>query len=152
MAKYEKGDHVMYTSNMGEIDIGIVINIHYDDTPPYYTIRLQRTGAEKVTDEKNLTLMEEEEEREEIEKEEEKEEKIIEESKQENQKSQKRVQKRVKSKTQQKKGEDSKTKSDSLIQNQALNWTIAGILALSLGIYFSYNIFGRSFSFPKSSR
>jgi hypothetical protein len=59
-AEFEKGDPVLYTSNTGEIELGTVINVHYDDSPPYYTIRLTRNNKEKVTDGKNLTYLDSE--------------------------------------------------------------------------------------------
>ena len=64
-AEFEKGDQVLYTSNSGVIELGVILNIHYDDTPPYYTIRLLRTNHEKVTDAKNLTLLSQEDQEEE---------------------------------------------------------------------------------------
>jgi hypothetical protein len=60
--EFEKGDQILYTSNSGEIELGVILNIHYDDTPPYYTIKLARNNNEKVTDAKNLTLLSHEEE------------------------------------------------------------------------------------------
>lgn len=59
--EFEKGDQILYTSNTGEIELGVVINVHYDDHPPYYTIKLSRNNKDKVTDGKNLTLLEEDE-------------------------------------------------------------------------------------------
>jgi ATP-dependent Zn protease len=56
-AEFEKGDPILYTSNNGEIELGTVINVHFDDSPPYYTIRLTRNDKEKVTDGKNLTYL-----------------------------------------------------------------------------------------------
>lgn len=64
-AEFEKGDQVLYTSNSGVIELGVILNIHYDDTPPYYTIKLLRTNHEKVTDAKNLTLLSQEDQEEE---------------------------------------------------------------------------------------
>jgi hypothetical protein len=66
-AEFEKGDQILYTSNSGEIELGVILNIHYDDSPPYYTIRLLRNNHEKVTDEKNLTLLSHEDQEDECE-------------------------------------------------------------------------------------
>ena len=54
---FESGDIVMYTSNSGDIDVATVVRIHFDDDPPYYTIRLERSNIEKQTDACNLTTL-----------------------------------------------------------------------------------------------
>lgn len=47
----------MYTSNSGDIEVATVVRAHFDDDPPYYTIRLERSSIEKQTDSCNLTSL-----------------------------------------------------------------------------------------------
>ena len=133
MAKYEKGDNVMYISNNGDIEIGVVVNVHFDDNPPYYTIKLNRTGGEKVTDENNLTILEEEEEEEEgIHKEEVN--KVI-----NNDESTTKV------------NQENKKESIKLIENNSIlssKWIVISLL-LSLGTLVSYKFFKNSFFINK---
>jgi hypothetical protein len=59
--QFESGDIVMYTSNSGDIEVATVVRTHFDDDPPYYTIRLDRSNKEKQTDARNLTPLFEDE-------------------------------------------------------------------------------------------
>ena len=56
-AAFKKGDMVVYTSNTGVPDVAVVIKVHYEDNPPFYTIHLTDRDVEKQTDEKNLTYL-----------------------------------------------------------------------------------------------
>lgn len=128
----------MYISNTGEIEIGEIINIHYDDTPPYYTIKLNRTGNEKVTDEKNLTILDEIEEINEIE--------------EDNNEQQKEEENKLKNKKQQENKNETIT---SLIVNSkfSMKWIIGISILLSLGTLVSYNYLRNSYSiFSKSKK
>ena len=62
---FQKGDSVVYTSNSGATNVAVILKVHFEDDPPFYTIHITETGIEKQTDEKNLIflpLIEEEEE------------------------------------------------------------------------------------------
>eukprot|EP01041_Mallomonas_annulata_P002684 gene2683-5280_t len=54
---YKKGDRVMYIPSTGESEEAIVMAIHLDDVPSYYTIRMN-SGREKQTVGTRLQLIE----------------------------------------------------------------------------------------------
>jgi hypothetical protein len=54
---FQKGDSVVYTSNSGAANIAVILKVHYEDDPPFYTIHIAETDIEKQTDEKNLTYL-----------------------------------------------------------------------------------------------
>ena len=56
-AAFCKGDNVVYTSNSGASNIGVILKVHFEDDPPFYTIHITETGIEKQTDEKNLVYL-----------------------------------------------------------------------------------------------
>jgi len=56
-AAFKKGDNVVYTSNTGSADVAVVLKVHYEDDPPFYTIYFADRDVEKQTDEKNLTYL-----------------------------------------------------------------------------------------------
>ena len=53
-AAYAVGDQVVHTSSEGVQTRGTVIKVHYDDNPPYYSVKLTN-GKEKNTDHTCLT-------------------------------------------------------------------------------------------------
>jgi hypothetical protein len=56
-ARFKKGDNVVYTSNSGIADVAVILKVHFEDDPPFYTISFTERGVEKQTDEKNLTYL-----------------------------------------------------------------------------------------------
>jgi hypothetical protein len=42
---------------MGDINIAFSEQVHYDDHPPYYTVRIKATSIERQTDESRLTAV-----------------------------------------------------------------------------------------------
>lgn len=56
-AAFKKGDDVVYTSNNGSTDVAVILKVHYEDDPPFYTIHITDRDVEKQTDEKNLTFL-----------------------------------------------------------------------------------------------
>lgn len=68
-AAFSEGDNVVYTSNTGAANVAVVLKVHFEDDPPFYTIHILETDVEKQTDEKNLMylpLLEDEDEDDEV--------------------------------------------------------------------------------------
>lgn len=51
---YKKGDAVTYVSSAGETASAVVMGVHLDDVPTYYTIKVEETGRERQTDASRL--------------------------------------------------------------------------------------------------
>lgn len=56
-AAFREGDSVVYTSNSGASNIAVILKVHFEDNPPFYTIHITETDIEKQTDEKNLVYL-----------------------------------------------------------------------------------------------
>ena len=55
LEEYKKGDLVIYRNNESEVE-AVVVGVHRDDVPSYYTIRIAGTDREKQTDGNRLRL------------------------------------------------------------------------------------------------
>ena len=49
MELFSRGEGCLYVAADGDLLEATVLGVHYDDDPPYYTIRLNGSGTEKNT-------------------------------------------------------------------------------------------------------